>query len=89
MPYIKKEHRKLFDSNIKILSDQISCDGDLNYIITSLVHKELLKRGVNYQNMNNLVGSMECAKNEFIRVVIGPYEDKKRVQNGNISELDK
>ena len=88
MPYIKKEDRKKFDTAIDLLSERITTDGDLNYVITSLVHKILENRGVNYQNMNNLVGALECAKGEFMRVVMGPYEDRKRKENGNVSNLD-
>jgi len=88
MPYIKKENRIKFDALIDELSDQITCEGDLNYIITSLVHFEIIKKGKNYQVVNNLIGALECAKLELYRVVIGPYEDIKLKENGNVSRLD-
>jgi hypothetical protein len=89
MPYIKKEERVQFQTALNYLAQNIETDGDLNYCMSFLIHKILEKRGVNYQNMNNLVGSLECAKNEFIRTIMSPYEDKKRLENGNVSNLDK
>jgi hypothetical protein len=88
MPYIKEKEREKFKVSISYLAHLIETDGDLNYCISLLIHQLLKKRGVNYQNMNNLVGSLECAKNEFTRTVMGPYEDKKRLENGSVSELD-
>ncbi len=89
MPYIKKEDRIKFENDISKISKNINSDGELNYVITLLVHNELLKRGRNYQNMNNLVGVLECVKNEFIREVVSPYENIKKEANGNISFLDR
>lgn len=89
MPYIKQEKRGSLDPLIEDLSKEITCEGDLNYIMTSLIHKEVLKKGKNYQVLNNLIGALECAKIELYRTVIGPYEALKLTENGNVSELDK
>jgi hypothetical protein len=89
MPYIKKENRKKFEDKINNLSLDIENDGELNYCITLLVHKELIKRGVKYQNMNNLIGVLESAKQEFYRTVVAPYEDLKAIENGTVSALDR
>jgi hypothetical protein len=88
MPYIKKEDRYFITDRVNALSEMIRDDGGLNYAISLLIHKQLDKRGINYANMNNLVGALECAKNEFIRTVMGPYEDGKRLENGSVSKLD-
>ncbi len=88
MPYIKHADREKFYQDIFNISRNIESEGELNFVITSLIHHELIKKGKTYQNMNNLVGALECAKNEFIRVVMGPYEDYKKKTNGNISSLD-
>jgi hypothetical protein len=89
MPYIEQKDRDKFIQRVEKLSELVNTDGELNYCITLLVHKILNKRGLKYQNMNNLVGCLECAKQEFLRTVVGPYEDKKIIENGHVSELDR
>jgi len=89
MPYIKEEDRTKFYGPIRVLVDSIETDGELNYCISSIIHQVLKNRGQNYQNMNNIIGALECAKLEFIRTIISPYEDKKRKENGPVSGLDK
>lgn len=88
MPYIKKEKRDELFVPIAQLSELITCEGDLNYIITTLTHMELMKKGLNYQHVNNLIGALECAKLELYRVIAAPYEDIKMKENGNVSSLD-
>jgi hypothetical protein len=88
MPYIKEEDRVKFDDAIEVLSEKIEVEGDLNYCISLLCHKILQKKGVNYQNVNNIMGALECAKLEFYRVVAAPYENVKMDVNGRISNLD-
>lgn len=95
MPYIKQKRRKELDNLIELLSDELrkmgepDNMGDYNYVITKLIHNSIRKDGLKYKNLNNIVGMLECAKAEFIRTVVGPYEDKKRIENGPVSELDK
>jgi hypothetical protein len=88
MPYIAKEERIKFEKPVQELSESIENDGDLNYCISLLMHKILEKRGVKYQNMNNIMGAIDCAKMEFYRTVASPYEDKRKSENGNVSNLD-
>ncbi len=93
MPYITQERRKELDGLIEVLSDKLRCwesdrMGDYNYVITKLIHNSIRKDGLSYQHLNNIVGMLECCKTEFIRTVVSPYEDEKRISNGSISELD-
>lgn len=88
MPYIRQEKRDEMFSHIKALSLLITCEGDLNYIISLLAHRELMKSGINYQRINNLIGALECAKLELYRVIAAPYENKKIEENGHVSPLD-
>lgn len=84
MPYIKQEERSA------VISDQIPrTAGELNYLITKICHDYLKFHGVNYRNINAVIGVLECAKLELYRQIAAPYEDKKKVENGPISELDK
>ena len=89
MPYIKKEDRRKFDKVIlNNLSKLVETDGELNYCVSLLLHSILEKRGINYQNMNNLIGTLECVKLELYRKVVSPYEEAKIDENGTVSRLD-
>ena len=89
MPYIKKEDRIKFDENICDLVNKITNDGvdfkvgEVNYIISSIVWK-LFQGNMSYTNGNNLMGVLECVKQEFYRRKLSQYEDKKITENGDL-----
>jgi len=84
MPYVKEENRDMQVDELE------AGPGELNYILTGFIHAYLKgKGGINYRNINEVVGVLECAKLELYRVLASPYEDKKALENGNISSLDK
>ena len=88
MPYIAKEDRLALDHIIDQFS--ILSDGELNYIFTRLAHKTIMERGcLKYLHLNAVVGVFECAKQEFIRRIVSPYENLKIKENDCISDLDK
>jgi hypothetical protein len=37
-----------------------------------------------YRRINEVMGALECAKQEFYRRVAVPYEDKKIKENGDV-----
>ena len=80
MPYIPEERRIML--NDTPLGRAIT-PGELNYKITLLLKDFLDLHGTNYTNMNNIVGAVECAKQEFIRRIINPYENTKIEENGD------
>jgi len=99
MPYIKPEEREFYDNLIENIIDQIflfgisefdrnDWKGHLNYIISRLCHEVIKKRGLRYHTCNDVIGVLECIKQELYRTVIAPYEDRKRSENGPVSELD-
>lgn len=87
MPYIAPEDRP----ELAHLVDQFPelNDGDLNYVMTLLAHKCIRERGLRYVNLNAVVGVFESVKAEFQRRVVVPYEQKKIVENGGVSDLDR
>jgi hypothetical protein len=90
MPYITKEQREEIDGYIANLCMRLGDDpGERNYVITKIIHDYIAKTGLRYKNLNSAVGILECAKAEFIRTVVSPYEDEKIKENGNVSFLDK
>ena len=86
MPYIENK------SGIRevLLDGQISPRnvGELNYLITRLCHTYIERHGLSYATCNDVTGVLECAKMELYRMVAAPYEDKKKRENGSVSELD-
>jgi len=91
MPYIKQEERKNLDQWIESLCVQLFINNDVgeyNYVITKLIHNYIKENGLKYRHLNNAVGILECAKAEFIRTVVSPYEKQKLISNGSVSELD-
>ena len=87
MPYIKKEDREFYDEIVNELADLISKrdvelqDGDMNYIITSLIKKIY---PVKYKDINRVMGMLECVKQEYYRRIVAQYEDKKIEENGDV-----
>ena len=77
MPYIDTE------SKAYVKSRGPTSAGELNYAITKLILK-YLGEDFNYQKINDIVGALEGAKSEFTRRVVGPYEDKKIKENGDV-----
>jgi len=61
-----------------------SSAGELNYAITALAVAYITAHGLGYATINEVIGALECAKQEFYARVAGPYEDKKRLQNGDV-----
>jgi len=86
LPYIPKEERKRYDDLINELvsrlpSDITQIDGHLNYIITRILKMVYKPR---YFNYNRAIGLLECVKQEFYRVVVSPYEERKRREAGDV-----
>ena len=79
MPYIRQELREQLDDGG--LPDN---EGELNYVITGLLDDYLSAYGLNYTNLNALVGVLECAKLELYRRIVSPYEDEKLETNGDV-----
>lgn len=81
MPYIT-EDRKTGLPDLKFTMPKNP--GELNYIITRLIHGYAQRGGLNYQKINDVLGALEGAKAEFYRRVAVPYEDRKIETNGDV-----
>ena len=58
--------------------------GQLNYIFTEVVQEYLHGNGLCYQTINDIIGALEQAKDEFRRRVVHHYEDRKIEENGDV-----
>lgn len=79
MPYIKREDR------VDIMYGTFPANaGQLNYKITQEVWEYVRDHGKSYTTYNDVIGVLECAKLELYRRMIGPYEDRKCQENGDV-----
>lgn len=84
MPYIKQNERDRFNVAIEEINCFLCHPGELNYIITRLMHGYVNMNGVKYETLNAVIGALESAKAEFQRKIVAPYEDIKIKENGNV-----
>jgi|TARA_R110002020_G_scaffold137796_8_gene307407 hypothetical protein len=86
MPYIKPEHRKEVEDALEGVGlNFVPKDaGQLNYVITVLIDNYIRAYGKNYANLNTIIGALECCKQEYYRTIVGPYEDMKIDENGDV-----
>jgi len=71
MLYIKPERRQTLDQHADAMNP-----GELNYLLAQVCRGYLYQAGSNYSTMNDIVGALECAKAEFYRLVVAPFEDQ-------------
>lgn len=89
MPYIDLEHRialdAIVDGLVKRLRD-INCKpGDCNYVVTRVVLEALKPHdGWRYHSLSDAVRVLKDAAAEIERRLLGPYEDRVILQNGDM-----
>lgn len=85
MPYIKKDRREAWLDDQPMLPEfQADNAGDLNYVFTEVAQDYLLRKGLKYQHINDVIGALEGAKLELYRRVAAGYEDNKIAENGDV-----
>jgi hypothetical protein len=93
MPYIKQKDREELDKGYGLIPSEETgvstalvpeSPGEMNYLFTRIALIYAKTHGVNYQTINDVLGALEGAKNEFYRRVAVPYEDKKIKENGDV-----
>lgn len=88
MPYLKKQDKNKFNKIITQVKKQPpQTAGEINYLVTEIIHLYLASKGLNYQHINDIVGALDGAKVEFQRRIVGPYEDLKIQENGDVGLL--
>lgn len=82
MPYIKKLRRKEVQPIlISMKRHKVKADGDLNYILFKYC-KDNIKPG--YNTYKNFIGELRQCATEIERRILGPYEDTKIEENGDV-----
>jgi len=87
MPYVKQEDRTIREL-IPELVNLIKVKGDLNYTICELVGQLCLRDGgLSYTATSNWIDGVDGAERELTRRLLGPYEDLKAKQNGDVESF--
>jgi len=82
MPYIKQDRRPSMDRVVDVMLEEgVVVNGDLNYILFAFC-----KRFVDpsYHNYKNYCGELRQCATEIERKLLGPYEDDKIKENGDV-----
>ena len=89
MPYTEiKDRTADMSMAIETLKDEIKNKGDLNYVICQLTGLLIQKTGgMGYTNISNWIDGVHGAERELTRRLLGPYEDLKRDQNGDVESF--
>lgn len=82
MPYIKKKERAKLDKIIKSMAAwPIVADGDLNYMLFKYCRDHVPR---SYNHLKNYIGELRQCATEIERRILGPYEDEKIRENGDV-----
>jgi hypothetical protein len=88
MPYIPQSIRRYLDPFVDALDvSRIMTWGSLNYLLTRIILKFMLKQGLNYDNCQAVKGLLQSISDEFEARVMRPYEKSKSDDNGDIPEF--
>lgn len=89
MPYISKREIDRIRStdvhaNEYICTNDIDTPGEMQYAVAIIVKSFIDRRGLNYQNCNDVMGALAGAQMEFYRRVVSKYEDEAIERNGDV-----
>lgn len=85
MPYITQERRRHLNNAIdwqKLLPGNA---GELNYLVSVICAEYVAKKGLKYSVLAEVQSALHGAMDEFNRRIVGPYEDTKIEENGDIA----
>lgn len=84
MPYINQRDRDFFEPSLDEIVDSIQDPGDVCFCIYYILQKVCKKDSTRFKTISSLIGEVECAKMEFYRRIVAPYEDIKINENGDV-----
>ena len=83
MPYLTVLDRFKLDNHER----GPKCGGDLNYMITMMLLDYWKANGSRYQQINDIIGALECSKLEWYARLARPYEDQAIKRNGDVYDI--
>ena len=85
MPYITKKRQRELRSRIdgRTVGHETT-EGELNFILTTIIGEYIIKKGLRYKQINEVLGALQGCTLEFYRRVAVPYEESKIEENGDV-----
>lgn len=80
MPYVEKKQRSRIINGMS----PPETPGELNFMISHVCREYMRHKQKRYSTFNDIMGALDGAKLEFYRRIIGPYEDRAILKNGDI-----
>ena len=82
MPYIEPERRRELAQLLIDMGDaQVKANGELNYLLYTYCKRTTLP---SYNKYKNYIAELRACATEIERRLLGPYEDEKIKENGDI-----
>lgn len=88
MPYITSKQKRTIEKPLSELSERVYDLGEFTYAVYYLALSLLRKRGVCYKHYAEILGALTATQHELYRREIGPYEEEKLEQNGDVRLTD-
>lgn len=84
MPYIKQEDRHDMDNVVIEMHEMgVEPNGKLNYVLFKYF-LETVGQELSYNEVKNYCAELRATATEIERRVLGPYEDVKKKENGEV-----
>ena len=87
MPYISEDAREALSPIVgQMYAEPTINAGEIQYLIASMIDIYLknCNKPVSYKDLNDVMGALAGAQQEFYRCVMAPYEQKKLEKNGPV-----
>lgn len=81
MPYIDPDKREEVDNLVPMVSLHAPADGRLNYLLFAVCKRSIPP---SYTSYKNFCGELRQCATEIERRLLGPYEDMKIIENGDV-----
>ena len=85
MPYIEESNQSKLGSQLHGIVTSDTTSGDLNFILTTIIGEYVIKKGLRYKQINDVLGALQGCLLEFYRRVAVPYENSKIAENGDVN----
>jgi hypothetical protein len=85
MPYVDDQSRADLELvSLALKESPPATAGELQYVIARAIAEFMDMSDKRYQDMNDVMGALSGAQQEFYRRVVAPYEDSCIKRNGDI-----